>query len=271
MPEMEKYTLKDDIKVFGICIKTFPLGIGDAFETLAKKISEGYDRSYYGITQMINEEIIYIAAAEEKYEGEAEKNNCELYIIEKGDYLMTLIRDWRKKTDCIKDVFLEMIQEGGYDNAKPYIEWYKDDDEMLCMVKSKKCNLKLSYMFKQTKAFSGFSVNDLQKAKTFYTEVLGLEVADNPMGLIELHIEGGNRIIVYPKTNHTPATFTILNFPVKNIDEAVDELNRRGVHFEIYNEENFKTDEKGIFRAGGPKIAWFTDPAGNILSVIEEK
>lgn len=126
-------------------------------------------------------------------------------------------------------------------------------------------------MFKQTKAFSGFSVNDIQRAKTFYSEVLGLEVTDNPMGLIELVLEGGSRIVVYPKPDHTPATFTILNFPVKNIDEAVDELTSKGVSFEQY-EGQIKTDEKGICRSThGPDIAWFKDPAGNILSVLEEK
>ncbi|MCW3110981.1 MAG: glyoxalase [Segetibacter sp.] len=126
-------------------------------------------------------------------------------------------------------------------------------------------------MFKNTKAFSGFSVNDLQKAKEFYGEVLGLEVVDNPMGLIELKITGGNNIIVYPKPNHIPATFTILNFPVENIDEAVDALIKKGVTFEQY-EGQIKTDEKGICRSTqGPNIAWFKDPAGNILSVLEEK
>ena len=124
-------------------------------------------------------------------------------------------------------------------------------------------------MFKHTKAFSGFSVDNLQKAKTFYSEVLGLKVADNPMGLLELHIEGGNNIIVYPKPNHEPATFTILNFSVDNIEKAVDELISEGVKFEQY-EGQIKTDEKGICRnPHGPKIAWFKDPAGNILSVIE--
>lgn len=98
-------------------------------------------------------------------------------------------------------------------------------------------------MFKHTKAFSGFSVDDLQKAKTFYSIVLGLEVTDNPMGLIELHIEGANNIVVYPKPNHLAATFTILNFTVKNIDAAVNELIERGVSFEQY-EGQIKTDEK---------------------------
>lgn len=127
-------------------------------------------------------------------------------------------------------------------------------------------------MFKNTKAFSGFSVNDLQKAKQFYGEVLGLEVSEK-MGL-ELHIAGGNNIFVYPKPNHTPATFTILNFLVDNIDKAVDELISKGVTFEKY-EGQIKTDEKGIHRSEhpgeGPTIAWFKDPAGNILSVLEQK
>ena len=125
-------------------------------------------------------------------------------------------------------------------------------------------------MFKHSKAFSSFSVNDLPKAKKFYREILALEVTDNPMGLIELHIDGSNNIMVYPKPDHTPATFTVLNFPVKNIDEAVDELIKNGVTFEQYGGE-IKTDKKGICRdPRGPAIAWFKDPAGNILSVIGE-
>jgi catechol 2,3-dioxygenase-like lactoylglutathione lyase family enzyme len=124
-------------------------------------------------------------------------------------------------------------------------------------------------MFKNTKAFSGFSVNDLQQAKEFYGQTLGLDVSES-YGLLRLHIAGGTTILMYPKENHTPATFTILNFPVENIEQAVDELTRRGVRFESYNEGGLVTDEKGIFCGGGPKIAWFKDPAGNILSVIEE-
>lgn len=124
-------------------------------------------------------------------------------------------------------------------------------------------------MFKQTKAFSGFSVDDLQKAKEFYSKVLGLEVVDGPMGVLELHLAGGTNILVYPKPNHVPATFTILNFPVKDVEKAVDELTQLGVRFEQYEGE-IQTDEKGIFRGGGPLIAWFKDPAGNILSVLEE-
>jgi catechol 2,3-dioxygenase-like lactoylglutathione lyase family enzyme len=123
-------------------------------------------------------------------------------------------------------------------------------------------------MFKDTKAFSGFSVDNLQKAKAFYSQTLGLQVSEEH-GLLNLQIAGGGKILIYPKKDHTPATFTILNFPVENVEEAVDELTKRGVRFEIYNEDILKTDEKGIFRGGGPKIAWFKDPAGNILSVLE--
>lgn len=126
-------------------------------------------------------------------------------------------------------------------------------------------------MFRHSKAFTGFSVDDLPKARTFYSETLGLNVVDNPIGLIELQIIGSNNIIVYPKPNHTPATFTILNFPVNNINETVDKLTSLGVQFEQYG-GNIQTDEKGICRSDqGPNIAWFKDPAGNILSVIEEK
>ena len=124
-------------------------------------------------------------------------------------------------------------------------------------------------MFKDTKAFSGFSVNDVQKAKEFYGQTLGLDVSE-AHGLLTLHIAGGTKILMYPKENHTPATFTILNFPVDNIEQAVDELARKGVHFESYNTGDLVTDEKGIFRGQGPKIAWFKDPAGNLLSVLEE-
>ena len=121
-------------------------------------------------------------------------------------------------------------------------------------------------MFKNTKAFSGFSVNDMQKAKEFYGETLGLDVAGAPMDLLQLNIAGGTVIMIYPKPNHTPASFTILNFPVENIEAAVAELTRRGVRFEHYEVPEVKTDEKGIHRGDvGPKIAWFKDPAGNIL------
>ena len=128
-------------------------------------------------------------------------------------------------------------------------------------------------MFKDTKAFSGFSVNDIEKAKVFYSETLGLDVSGpNEMGMLTLNISGGSTIIIYSKPNHEPATFTILNFPVDNIDQAVDDLKSHGVNFEQY--ENM-TDEKGIARGienhRGPNIAWFKDPAGNILSVLQDK
>ena len=122
-------------------------------------------------------------------------------------------------------------------------------------------------MFKDTRAFSGFSVNDLQRAKEFYGQTLGLDVSE-ANGLLQLHLAGGTTILVYPKDNHTPATFTILNFPVGNIEQAVDELAGKGVRFESYNDGDLVTDEKGISRGGGPNIAWFKDPAGNILSVL---
>ena len=124
-------------------------------------------------------------------------------------------------------------------------------------------------MFKNSKAFSGFSVDDVPRAKEFYGQTLGLDVSEEH-GMLTLHIAGGARILIYPKPNHTPATFTILNFPVANVEEAVDELTRRGVRFEIYNEGDLKTDEKGVFRGQGPQIAWFKDPAGNILSVLTQ-
>ena len=124
-------------------------------------------------------------------------------------------------------------------------------------------------MFRDSKAFSGFSVDNLEKAKEFYRQVLGLEVTEMN-GLLQLHLAGGASVLIYPKPNHTPATFTILNFPVADIEETVDALTRRGVRFEHYDEGDLKTDDKGISRGLGPTIAWFRDPAGNILSVLEE-
>jgi catechol 2,3-dioxygenase-like lactoylglutathione lyase family enzyme len=123
-------------------------------------------------------------------------------------------------------------------------------------------------MFENTKAFSGFSVDDVPRAKEFYSETLGLRV-DEEYGLLALHIAGDRDILVYPQPDHTPASFTILNFPVDDIDKAVDELTARGVRFERY--DGFEQDEKGIARGEGPYIAWFKDPAGNILSVLQEK
>lgn len=123
-------------------------------------------------------------------------------------------------------------------------------------------------MFKDTKAFSGFSVDDLGRARDFYADTLGLEVAEQD-GMLTLHVAGGTRILVYQKDDHEPASFTILNFPVDDIGSAVDELTSRGVRFERYEGTPLETDAKGVFRGGGPLIAWFTDPAGNVLSVIE--
>ena len=128
-------------------------------------------------------------------------------------------------------------------------------------------------MLKDADAFSGFSVDDVEKAKKFYGQTLGLKVSKVPEmeDILELHLGSGAKVLIYPKPDHQPATFTILNFPVDDVDEAVDELTRRGVRFERYDGD-IKTDEKGISRGnGGPTIAWFKDPAGNILSVLEEE
>ena len=121
-------------------------------------------------------------------------------------------------------------------------------------------------MFENTRAFSGFSVDDVPEARKFYGETLGLRVSEE-YGMLSLHIAGERDILVYPKPDHTPATFTILNFPVDDIEKTVDELAVRGVRFERYDDSN--TDEKGIYRGQGPLIAWFKDPAGNILSVLQ--
>jgi catechol 2,3-dioxygenase-like lactoylglutathione lyase family enzyme len=122
-------------------------------------------------------------------------------------------------------------------------------------------------MFEHTRAFSGFSADDIAKARQFYGETLGLRVSEEN-GLLTLHIAGDRDTVIYPKEDHTPATYTILNFPVDDIDDAVDELAARGVRFERY--EGAEQDEKGIHRGGGPLIAWFKDPAGNILSVLQQ-
>jgi catechol 2,3-dioxygenase-like lactoylglutathione lyase family enzyme len=129
---------------------------------------------------------------------------------------------------------------------------------------------KSSNMFKEAKAFPSFSVNDLPKAKEFYGKTLGLEISELPEGL-EMKLADGLNVFLYPKPNHTPASFTVLNFPVDNIDEAVDELKARGVRLEKHDQPEISTDEKGIMRGPGPQIAWFKDPAGNVLSVIQDK
>lgn len=123
-------------------------------------------------------------------------------------------------------------------------------------------------MFANTKAYSGFAVDDLQQAREFYTDALGLKTSEQ-YDLLTLHLAGGRDTLVYPKPDHTPATYTILNFPVDDIDAAVDELAARGVHFERYDDPD--QDESGVFRGAGPYIAWFKDPAGNVLSVLQEK
>ena len=133
---METYIIKNNIQAFGFQVKTFPNGIGDAFDKLIEMVPEGLNRSYYGISYMTSDnEVVYIAAVEEKNNGEAESNKCERYTIEQGKYLAVTVRDWRKKTDTIKDVFHSMMNEKGIDKSKPCVEWYKNDDEMLCMVK----------------------------------------------------------------------------------------------------------------------------------------
>jgi len=129
---------------------------------------------------------------------------------------------------------------------------------------------KTSSMLTKAKAFSSFSVDDIEKAKSFYGQTLGLKFSETPEG-IQLHISGGAEIFLYPKSNHAAATFTVLNFLVNDVDQAVDELKEHGVQFEHYNEGDLKTDAKGISQGSGPTIAWFKDPAGNILSVVQER
>ena len=120
-------------------------------------------------------------------------------------------------------------------------------------------------MFADTKAFSGFAVDDMERARAFYADTLGLRVSEEH-GMMTLHLAGDRDTLVYPKEDHVPATFTILNFAVEDVEQAVDALTERGVEFERY--DGFGQDEKGIMRGQGPDIAWFRDPAGNILSVL---
>ncbi len=128
-------------------------------------------------------------------------------------------------------------------------------------------------MFKQSKAFSGFSVNDIEEAKKFYGDIIGLDVFDNGMGL-ELRIVDSTPIFVYPKQDHIPASFTILNFPVDDINKTVDDMVAKGIEFIRYNSIPDMQDERGIMRGAaanmGPDIAWFKDPSGNVLSVLSE-
>jgi predicted enzyme related to lactoylglutathione lyase len=124
-------------------------------------------------------------------------------------------------------------------------------------------------MFQDSKAFSGFAVKDIAAAKEFYGGTLGQDVRDGPMGLLELHLAGGGTVMVYPKDDHEPATYTVLNFPVDDVDAAVDKLTAAGVTMERYDRPDMPQDEKGIARdPEGPAIAWFKDPSGNILAVL---
>ena len=122
--------------------------------------------------------------------------------------------------------------------------------------------------------FSGFSVDDIAAAKAFYVDTLGLDVSDGPMGNLDLRLPSGAHVFIYPKPDHTPASFTILNLVVDDIDAAVDDLNARGVATKIYDDPALPTDEKGVLRGRaaerGPDIAWFRDPAGNVLSVLQD-
>ena len=123
-------------------------------------------------------------------------------------------------------------------------------------------------MLKDSVAFSGYSVNDIAAARRFYAETLGLDVVEEN-GMVTLRLAGGGRVLLYPKDNHEPATFTVLNFPVADVEATVDQLIAAGVPMEHYDMADIKTDENGIMRGQGPTIAWFTDPAGNILSVLQ--
>ena len=120
-------------------------------------------------------------------------------------------------------------------------------------------------MLQDSKAFSGFSVDDVARAEEFYAKTLGLDVGEEH-GMLHLRTGGGNTVLVYPKDNHVPAEYTVLNFPVADIEATVRELTARGVTFEKYNDDQ---DELGIYRGQGPLIAWFKDPAGNVLSIIQ--
>lgn len=124
-------------------------------------------------------------------------------------------------------------------------------------------------MIRSERAFSGFSVDNVESARAFYGGVLGLEVAVNAMGILEIELPGGGRAIAYPKPEHEPAGFTILNFAVESVDAAVAELNTAGVVTAIYDDPALPTDATGVMRGHGPTICWFRDPAGNVLSVIE--
>jgi catechol 2,3-dioxygenase-like lactoylglutathione lyase family enzyme len=126
-------------------------------------------------------------------------------------------------------------------------------------------------MFRTDGAFSGFAVDDLEAAHRFYADTLGLRVEVlEGSGFLTLHLGSGGRVLVYGKPRHEPASFTVLNFPVADVEAAVDDLRSRGVDTKIYDDADFPTDSRGIMREGGPLIAWFRDPAGNVLAVLDE-
>ena len=134
---MEKYRIENDILVFGLQVKTFPSGIGEAFDQLIRLLPGGFGRSCYGISFLNNNgTMVYIAAAIEVIDGEAEKYGCERYLIEKGEYLIEPIRNWREKTGLITGVFHAMMSDSGVDRKKPAVEWYKNEEEMWCMLKT---------------------------------------------------------------------------------------------------------------------------------------
>jgi predicted transcriptional regulator YdeE len=133
---VEKVSFPQDLKVFGMYVKTFPEGIGEAFDSLIERMPLDQARSYFGISQMgCNGDILYYAAAEETYEGEASTYGYDIYLVKQGEYLTVTVKDWRQKTHCIKDVFEAMLDDDRIDKANQCIEWYKNDDEMVCMVK----------------------------------------------------------------------------------------------------------------------------------------
>jgi catechol 2,3-dioxygenase-like lactoylglutathione lyase family enzyme len=125
-------------------------------------------------------------------------------------------------------------------------------------------------MFSAKNAFSGFAVRDLDAARSFYADTLGLDVSTDEMGNLTLRLPGGASVLIYPKDDHVPAVYTILNFVVEDVDAAVDELGKAGVRMQRYDDLGMEADEKGIVRGDGPAIAWFTDPSGNILSVLQD-
>lgn len=134
---METYKIEKDIKTLGVEVKDFPEGISEAFDSLVEMLPGGFSRSFYGIIEMRGTDLLYKATAEELYEGEAEQYNCDRSLISKGEYLAETIRDWRGKTNSIKDVFQSMIQDSRADRNKPAIEWYKSNEEMVCLVPCK--------------------------------------------------------------------------------------------------------------------------------------